>query len=83
MIRVRQVIEDRKIYREDAHSGTTNSQRRHNPTYRGEGRPTIPEKSDRQESTLDATKVKPFFRGRKDFAKMPRHFLLVDAQDGR
>lgn len=83
MIGVRQIIENRKIYREDAHSGTANSQRRHDPMDEREGCPTKAEQSDRQESTLDATKVKPSFRGRRDFAEMPSYFLLVDAKDGR
>lgn len=83
MIGVRQIIENSKIYREDTHGGTANSHSRHDPMDVREGRPTKPEKSDRQESTLDAAKVKPSFWSRRDFAEMPSHFLLVDAKDGR
>ena len=83
MIGVRQIIENCKIYREDAHGGTANSQTRHDPMDVREGCPTEPEKSGRQESTLNATKVKPSFWSRRDFAEVPSHFLLVDAKDGR
>ena len=83
MIGVRQIIENSKIYREDTHSGTANSQSRHDPMDVREGCPTKPEKSDWQECTLDAAKVKSSFRSRRNFAKMPSHFLLVDAKDGR
>ena len=83
MIGVRQIIENRKIYREYAHGGTANSQSRHDPMDGRDGRPTKPEQSDGQESTLNAAKVKPSFRGRRDFAEMSSHFLLIDAKDGR